>query len=90
VQLDHSLHLKPNSRMEKYTNEQSFPWLSNSIIRSTAYVVSLLLLWIIVRFLFSTLSNMIKGDRQVEQLNHLQRVRLSVLQCDPSLKFLMT
>ena len=62
--------------MEKYTNEQSFPWQSNWIVRSTAYVVSLLLLWIIVRFLFSTLSNMIKGDCQAEQLYQLYRLCL--------------
>jgi uncharacterized membrane protein len=35
--------------------------LSSWMTRSVVYILSLLLLWVIVRFLFSTLSNLLKG-----------------------------
>ena len=51
--------------MEKDTNMQLTLSLRSLMTRGTVYILSLLLLWIVVRFLFSKLSNLIKGDASI-------------------------
>lgn len=48
--------------MEKDTNMQSTQSMTSWMARGTVYILSLLLLWIVVRFLFTKLSNLIKGN----------------------------